>query len=65
MTTILKLKLKAIEDDKPMHELPASVHHDLVVYAEIVAREIGQPIKDPAKLIAPMLAPFMTTDRSF
>ncbi|MET4260863.1 hypothetical protein ABIC09_005828 [Bradyrhizobium sp. S3.12.5] len=32
-----KLKLGAIEDDKPIkvtHELPASVHRDLVAYAD-------------------------------
>jgi hypothetical protein len=63
-----KLKLGAIEDDKPIkltHELPASVYRDLVAYAEILARETGQKINDPAKLIAPMLARFMATDRSF
>ncbi|TYL72265.1 DUF2274 domain-containing protein [Bradyrhizobium cytisi] len=63
-----KLKLGAIEDDKPIkitHELPASVHRDLVAYAEILAQESGQPIGEPAKLIAPMLARFMAADRSF
>ncbi|WP_407154778.1 DUF2274 domain-containing protein [Bradyrhizobium sp. STM 3557] len=63
-----KLKLGAIADDKPAKltlELPASVHQDLVAYAEILARETGQPIKDPARLIAPMLARFMATDRGF
>lgn len=63
-----KLKLGAVEDDKPVkltHELPAKVHRDLIAYAEILARETGQQIGDPAKLIAPMLARFMATDRSF
>ncbi|MET4236054.1 hypothetical protein ABIA85_009369 [Bradyrhizobium sp. LA6.10] len=63
-----KLKLGAIEDDKPVkvtHELPARIHRDLVAYAEILAQETGQPIGDPAKLIAPMLARFMAADRSF
>ncbi|UFW88289.1 DUF2274 domain-containing protein [Bradyrhizobium barranii] len=63
-----KLKLGALEDDKPFkitHELPASVHRDLVAYAEILAQESGQPIGEPAKLIAPMLARFMAADRSF
>jgi hypothetical protein len=63
-----KLKLAAIEDDKPIkltHELPASVHRDLVAYAEILSRETGQQIRDPVKLIAPMLERFMATDRSF
>ncbi|MGF6312093.1 hypothetical protein ABIB82_006056 [Bradyrhizobium sp. i1.8.4] len=63
-----KLKLGAIEDDKPIkitHELPASVHRDLVAYAEILAQESGQPIGEAAKLIAPMLARFMAADRNF
>ena len=63
-----KLKLSAIDDNKPVkvtHELPASVHRDLVTYAEVLARESGQRINDPVKLIAPMLARFMRTDRAF
>lgn len=63
-----KLKLGAVEDDKPVkiaHELPASVHRDLMAYAEILAQETAKPIGDPAKLIAPMLARFMAADRSF
>ncbi|WP_306118406.1 MULTISPECIES: DUF2274 domain-containing protein [unclassified Roseitalea] len=62
-----KLKLGPIPDDKPVKvalELPADVHHDLVVYAEALARETGQT-HEPAKLIAPMLARFMATDRGF
>ena len=63
-----KLKLGAILDDKPVKltvEMPASVHHDLLAYAEALARETGQPIVEPSKLVAPMLARFMTTDRAF
>ena len=63
-----KLKIGALVDDRPVkvtHELPASVHRDLVVYAEALSREGGQSISDPAKLIAPMLARFMATDRAF
>lgn len=62
-----KLKIAALPDDKPVKvaaDLPASVHRDLVAYAEALARESGQRI-DPAKLIAPMLARFMATDRGF
>ena len=62
-----KLKLGAIPDDKPVKiplELPADVHRDLVAYAEALARETGQT-HEPAKLIAPMLARFMATDRGF
>ena len=63
-----KLKLGAFEDAKPVKltfELPAGIHRDLVTYAEVLARESGQPIGDPVKLIAPMLARFMATDRAF
>ena len=63
-----KLKIAALPDDKPVKltvELPATVHRDLVAYAEILGREGGQPIRDPVKLIAPMLTRFMATDRAF
>lgn len=63
-----KLKLGAIPDDKPIKltlELPAQVFRDLKAYAEILARENGQSIGDPGKLIAPMLVRFMATDRAF
>jgi hypothetical protein len=63
-----KLKLGAIADDKPVRltvEFPAPVHRDLLAYAEVLARETGQPIPDPLKLVAPMLARFMATDRGF
>jgi len=63
-----KLRLSVIPNDKPVKvalELPATVHRDLVAYAEILARESGQPISDPVTLIAPMLARFMATDRAF
>jgi hypothetical protein len=63
-----KLKLGSILDDKPVKltiEMPAAVHRDLVAYTEALARDTGQPIADPAKLVAPMLARFMATDRAF
>lgn len=63
-----KLKLDAIADDKPVKltaDLPANVHRDLAVYADLLARETGPSIPDPAKLVAPMLARFMATDRAF
>lgn len=63
-----KLKIATLADDKPVKvvlELPAAVHRDLVAYAEILARESGYHVSDPAKLIAPMLAKFMATDRAF
>jgi len=63
-----KLKLGAIDDDKPVKltvELPAAVHRDLVAYGHVLARETGQGAPEPAKLIPPMIARFMATDRAF
>jgi hypothetical protein len=65
---VAKLKLGSILDDKPVKltvELPAAVHRDLVSYAEVLSRETGHSIIDPAKLVSPMLARFMATDRAF
>jgi hypothetical protein len=63
-----KLKIAGLTEDKPVKvtlELPASVHRNLVAYAEILGRQNAHPISDPTKLIAPMLAQFMATDRAF
>ena len=62
-----KLKLGPLADDKPIRltvELPAATHRDLIAYAEVLGREGGQAV-EPGKLIAPMLARFMATDRGF
>jgi hypothetical protein len=62
-----KLKLGAIIDEKPVRvtvELPGAIHRDLAAYAEALSKESGQ-LTEPAKLIAPMLARFMATDRAF
>ncbi|WP_315763959.1 MULTISPECIES: DUF2274 domain-containing protein [unclassified Bradyrhizobium] len=63
-----KLKLGSLPDEKPVKlnlELPAAVHRDLIAYAAALARQTGQPVRDPSKLIAPMLSRFMATDRGF
>jgi len=63
-----KLKLSAIEDDKPVKlsiEFPAPVHRNLLAYAEAIGRETGQAAPDPAKIVAPMIERFMATDRAF
>ncbi|PIE12261.1 MAG: hypothetical protein CSA68_12665 [Rhodobacterales bacterium] len=65
MTT---LKLGPIKDDKPVRitlELPADLHRDLIAYGEILGRESGGEAVPPVKLIAPMVARFMATDRGF
>lgn len=62
-----KLKISALPDNKPvkvMVELPAQVHRDLVAYAEVLSHKTSQKV-EPAKLVAPMLAQFMSTDRAF
>lgn len=62
-----KLKLAAIEDDKPVRlavEIPAAVHRDLAMYAEALGQGAGKAV-EPGKLIPPMLARFMATDRAF
>jgi hypothetical protein len=64
-----KLRLGPIDDDKPIKvqvELPGSVHRDLLAYAQVHAQETGlaQPLT-AERLIAPMLARFMASDRGF
>jgi len=62
-----KLKLGAVEDDKPVRltiTLPAALHRDLVIYAEILSRDAQKSV-EPAKLIAPMLENFIASDREF
>ena len=64
---MVKLKLGTIEDEKPVKltvELPAQVHRDLVIYAEVLGRESSSHV-EPVRLIAPMLSRFMSTDRAF
>jgi len=62
-----KLKLGPIADEKPVRltaDLPAAVHRDLLAYADALGRETGQAV-EPVRLVAPMLARFMATDRAF
>lgn len=63
-----KLKLGPLSDDRPVKltvELPATVHRDLLAYAAALAAETGGSPVTPEKLVAPMLARFMDTDRGF
>ena len=63
-----KLKLVPIADDKPVKvtlEMPASLHRDLALYAQILGQETGTLPPDPARLIVPMLERFIATDRGF
>jgi hypothetical protein len=63
-----KLKLGPLADDRPVKltlELPAIVHRDLAAYATVLAAETGGDAVTPEKLVAPMLARFMASDRGF
>lgn len=63
-----KLKLGPLADDRPVKltvELPAAVHRDLAAYAAALAAETGGEAVTPEKLVAPMLARFMASDRGF
>jgi hypothetical protein len=62
-----KLKLAELQDDTPVKltiELPGAVHRDLIAYGEALAAQGGRAI-EPSKLIVPMIARFMSTDRAF
>ena len=61
------LKLGPIADDKPAKitvELSAAVWRDLADYARLLAEESGRSV-EPLRLVGPMLARFMATDRGF
>jgi hypothetical protein len=63
-----KLKLGPLEDETPVKltlDLPAAIHRDLVAYAQAHAAQTGGKPVEPARLVAPMLARFMATDRVF
>lgn len=64
-----KLKLGPLVEEKPVKltvELPSAVHSDLLDYAHIHAAQTGHRTQvAPERLIAPMLARFMATDRVF
>ena len=62
-----KLKLGPIRDDKPVKltvELPADVYRDLCDYAAVMGHQTGQ-VLEPARLVAPMLARFMSNNCGF
>jgi hypothetical protein len=63
-----RLRLSDLTDEKPVRltiEIPARLHRDLLAYA--VALNNGEEKDAPAaeRLIPPMIARFIATDRSF
>ena len=62
-----KLKLAPVEDDKPVKltvTLSATLHRNLVAYAQILAKETGKPV-EAVQLVAPMVEKFIASDRGF
>ena len=60
------MKPAPLADDRPGKltlELPAAGHRDLAAYAAALAAETGGEAVTPEKLVAPMLARFMASDR--
>ncbi|MBV1824820.1 DUF2274 domain-containing protein [Komagataeibacter oboediens] len=66
-----KLRISAIPDNRPVKltiELPAEIHRDLLLYAELVSEKAGEAadaIPDVARLVPLMVGRFMETDRAF
>ncbi len=63
-----RLKLSDITDEKPVKvtfEMPARLHSDLVAYGVIINGGNASGAPAPEQLIAPMLARFIATDRSY
>lgn len=61
------LKISALPDEKPVRltiDLPASVHRDILAYADAM-NAMHQQRVTPQKLIAPMIEKFMLSDRAF
>lgn len=64
----MTLKLGPIADEKPVKvtvDIPADVYRDLSAYADLHAVSTGQMLQGPVKLIVPMIAQFMESDREF
>jgi len=63
-----RLKLSDIADEKPVKltiEVPARLHSDLVAYGVAINGGNASGAPTPEQLVAPMLARFIATDRSF
>ncbi|GAN87830.1 DUF2274 domain-containing protein [Komagataeibacter intermedius] len=66
-----KLRISTIPDSRPVKltiELPAEIHRDLLLYAELVSGKAGEAADatpDAARLVPLMVGRFMETDRAF
>ncbi|WP_257169670.1 DUF2274 domain-containing protein [Bradyrhizobium sp. SRS-191] len=64
----MKLKITALPDERPVKitvEIPAGVHRDLLIYAELIASQSSQEVVDPGRLMVAMARRFMGADRTF
>lgn len=63
-----KLRISLTEEKKPVKlrlDIPADLHDDLKLYAELLARESGQNHITIEKIIVPMLIDFLQGDKGF
>lgn len=63
-----RLKLSDLTDEKPVRltiEIPAHLHRELLAYAIVLNNGEEKDAPSAERLIPPMIARFMATDRSF
>ncbi|MHC5307804.1 DUF2274 domain-containing protein [Bartonella sp. LJL80] len=63
-----KLRIALPEEKKPVKlrlDIPADLHVDLKLYAELLARDSGQNHITIEKIIVPMLIDFLQGDKGF
>lgn len=63
-----RLKLSDITDEKPVRltvEIPARLHRELLAYAVVLNNGEKKDAPAAERLIPPMIARFIATDRSF
>lgn len=63
-----RLKLADLADEKPVKltvEVSARLHRELIAYATAVNGNAAKDAPPPERLIPPMIARFIASDRSF